>query len=167
VLGAGSQPTTGSDPVETVREAYRLEKASLQGAGPSPLSESERGKLFSHGFVTLWAQDEKFMRTTGDIGNVVGDYDVLLNAQDYDETTLSDLRLTLTKRTPSRAEVHASFHVFAHEPVQEVRFDLVVQGGRWVIDDIRSNGHSVRKALSRPRPCVEGLDLPCEKAKVR
>ncbi|MFT3912919.1 MAG: hypothetical protein QM704_02190 [Anaeromyxobacteraceae bacterium] len=92
---------------------------------------------------------------------------MLLNAQDYDETTLSDLRLTLTKRSPSRAEVQASFHVFAHEPIQEVLFDLVAQGGRWVIDDIRSKGHSVRKALSRPRPCVEGLDLPCEKAKDR
>ena len=162
---AGPGPTPRVGPVETVREVYRLEKAMLEGAGPSPLAEPERSRLFSRRFASLWAEDERFARATGDIGNVVGDHDVLIQAQDHDETTLGDLRLSLSSRSPARAVVTATFHVFRHEPPRVIRLVLVVEGGRWVIDDILHEGRSVAEALARPRPCVEGVELPCEGGK--
>lgn len=165
VAAAGPGPTPRVGPVETVREVYRSEKAMLERAGPSPLAESERRRFFSRRFVALWAADESFARATGDLGNVVGDHDVLIQAQDHDETTLGDLRVSLSSRSPERAVVTATFHVFRHEPAHEVRFVLVVEGGRWVIDDILHEGRSEAEALAWPRPCVEGLDLPCVKGK--
>jgi hypothetical protein len=58
-----------------------------------------------------------------------------LNAQDTVDGWEQSLQLDAVRKTKTRAEVKATFTNFGP---QELRYDLVREHGRWLIDDVRS-----------------------------
>jgi hypothetical protein len=144
-----------------VREAYRLDAAYLACERPAeegvqaPWEPPHRDGLLSRWLVMLLERDERFSAATGEVG--VLDGDPFLDAQEFQEGALSDLAVEVVTEGRDRAEVRARFTNFG--PV-EVGFDLVREGGRWVIDDIRAGSRSLRAALSRPYPCGNGWSEP-------
>jgi hypothetical protein len=115
---AGAQ--SKDDPIATVRAFYA--KDSIRAS-----------QFYSKRLKALFAEEER--KAGGEIGNL--DFAFHVNAQDTEEGWEKTLRLTLTSKAASRAEVKAAFKNF--EP-QDIRYDLVHENGRWLIDDARSLG---------------------------
>jgi hypothetical protein len=80
--------------------------------------------------------DQKSAHKAGDAGHF--DWDPIINAQDW---KLTDIRILLVSQAAGQAVVDASFHNLDSD--QHMRFDLVLQAGKWVIDDLQS--------LNKPR----------------
>ena len=108
------------DPVATVRAFYA--KDSIRAA-----------QFYSKRLKALFAEDER--RAGGEIGNL--DFAFHVNAQDTEDGWEKTLRLSLVAKNASRAEVKAAFKNFGP---QDIRYDLVLENGRWLIDDARSLG---------------------------
>jgi hypothetical protein len=166
-LAASSAGAAADDPSTPVREAYRVERESLgqhwtSGRKP-PWRAPHRDKLFSKRFAELWATDERYSEATHELGNF--DSDPFIAAQDYRDDVLHDLVIDIVKRKGNRAEVRARFTNFG--PVT-VRFVVIRERGRWVIDDILNTGdgtvYSVAKALAEPYVCSEAWKERCERA---
>ena len=66
------------------------------------------------------------------------DFDYSCGCQDYDDGFRRTLRIALVSREGTGAEVVATFRLFDQDG--EVRFDLVHENGRWLIDDARRPG---------------------------
>jgi Protein of unknown function (DUF3828) len=147
-----------------VREAYRLEKESLEQNRPSerspPWRAPHRDRLFSKRFAALWATDERYGAATRDMGNI--DHDPFIAAQDHEDDVLRDLAIDVVERKGDSAEVRARFTNFG--PV-DVRFTVILEDGRWLIDDIhnRMEGavYSVAEMLARPYWCTESWKERC------
>ncbi len=155
------------DPSAPVREAYRLERESLDqhwtsGRKP-PWRAPHRDKLFSKRFAELWATDERYSEATNDIGNI--DADPFIAAQDHEADVLHDLVIDVVKQRSNRAEVRARFTNLG--PVT-VRFVVIRERGRWVIDDILNTEdgtvYSAAKALAQPYACSEAWKERCERS---
>ena len=108
------------DPVATVRAFYA--KDSIRAA-----------QFYSKRLKALFAEEDR--KAGGEIGNL--DFAFHVNAQDTEDGWEKTLRLELLSRAASRAEVKAAFKNF--EP-QDIRYDMVLENGRWLIDDARSLG---------------------------
>jgi hypothetical protein len=147
-----------SDPTAPVREGYRIEAAHVaaevaSSRGPPrrdllekaqpPWFAANRGKIFSARLVALWEADDRRFEKTGEISF---DADPFLDAQDFDDTVLRDLAIDLVQRAGERVEVRARFTNFGQ--TTDVRFDVVREVGRWVIDDIRTRGGSIAGELA-------------------
>jgi hypothetical protein len=63
------------------------------------------------------------------------DFDPAVNGQDVEPETYRSARFTVASQRGDRAVVTATFR---NGGPQEVRFDLVREGGRWLVDEIRS-----------------------------
>jgi Protein of unknown function (DUF3828) len=108
------------DPVATVRAFYA--KDSIRAA-----------QFYSKRLKALFAEDDR--KAGGEIGNL--DFAFHVNAQDTEDGWQKTLRLALLSKAEKRAEVKAAFKNF--EP-QDIRYDMVLENGRWLIDDARSLG---------------------------
>jgi hypothetical protein len=166
VAVSGPHSAKGSKPPATpdapVREAYRLEAAALR-ASPAvrqrltlPLEPPNRARLLSKALAALVERDARYAELTGQVGNV--DSDPFLAGQDVQEGVLADLAIDVVRAAPARAEVRARFQNF--EP-RDVRFAVVLEDGRWVIDDVREGSVSLRAELARPYFCAEGWTEAC------
>ncbi len=97
-----------------------------------------RDEWFSQSLSSLWARCDAMARRTGDELGAL-DFDVATNSQGLDVKTFS-------VRTLSRDASHASVLVKLvpdnwlrkSERENEIRYDLVWQRGRWLIDDMHS-----------------------------
>jgi len=155
------------DPATPVREAYRLERESLKpnwnsGERP-PWRAPHRDRLFSRRFARLWATDERYSEATQRLGNM--DVDPLISGQDYEEDVLHDLVIDVVKQRRDRAEIRARFTNL--RPIT-VRFVVVREEGRWVIDDILDTVdgtvYSVSRALAKPYVCSEAWRERCRRS---
>jgi len=146
------------DPAESVREAYRMKKESSPERRFSLEEASHRDRLLSRRFAALWELDERWSRVTRQVPNF--NLDPLLFAQDYPGDVLGDLVVDIVERRGDRAEVRARFTVYSAP--RDIRFDVLLEQGRWVIDDIRSEGQSAAQILA-VHPCAEGWTGPCRK----
>jgi hypothetical protein len=117
---AGAQ--SKDDPIATVRAFYA--KDSIRAS-----------QFYSKRLKALFAEEDR--KAGGEIGNL--DFAFHVNAQDTEEGWAKTLRLALVSKPGGRAEVKATFKNF--EP-QDIRYDLVLENGRWLIDDARSLGKS-------------------------
>ena len=127
---AAATHKTAADPQAIVQVIYSRE-------GVLNLEPSDRHKFFSTGVVALWAKaDAKTLE--GDIGPI--DFDLASNSQgmaiashkvktEHADATHVTLAVTLV----SRGEF------IRHSPADNVvRYEFIREGGRWVIDDMRS-----------------------------
>jgi hypothetical protein len=120
------------DPVRLIKSIYAAyNKATLDPKYPDPYSQRLKA---------LIAADEA-MTEQGDAGLL--DWDVFIDGQDW---KLSELKITLVSRSASRAQVRASFKNLTK--TCRIVFDLVREGDRWTIDEVRSMRDS---AWSKPR----------------
>lgn len=136
-LAACGPPAGGTDPISTVRPLYApyLADAAPPPALPAraPLSGELRG-MFA-------ALDEAVAA-----GSAQGlDFDPVIDGQDYQ---LSGLEVTLEEGPAAgRAMVKAAFRNFGADV--EVFFDLIEEGGAWVIDDVHTAQWTLRALLAQ------------------
>jgi hypothetical protein len=158
-LGCAAAP---QDPAVPVREAYRIERLSLEARRTTAEGRSDRGRtestsppwfpvnrprIFSRRLITLWEAEDRLQAAVQGVANI--DHDPFLEAQDFPVDVLHDLAIDVAERRQDRAVVRARFTVF-HE-ARELRFDVLYESNRWLIDDLRgTSGHSLAAMLGRP-----------------
>jgi hypothetical protein len=147
-VSAGAQAQTASpqpapaatakpadDPLAVVRALYGAEGSSNK-------------RPYSRRLTKLYGAAEKNSKKIE--SPVSGlDFDVVVSGQDVETGYLKTLKLAETKRTEKTAQVKANFKNF--KPV-EVIYDLIVEDGRWKIDEISSpgkNGYQWSKLLQK------------------
>ena len=78
----------------------------------------------------------------GDGGKI--DWDVFVNGNDWQ---VSKLSIALVSKSATRAQVRARFFNFKEQ--QDQLFDLIVEDGRWVIDEVRATQKGNRWTMSK------------------
>ncbi len=152
--GCDSRPTTppGAQPAATpvaplaeaealVRELYA---PYLAGGGGGP--GLERSGQLTASFQTLWDQDARLAETRDGPGPI--SFDVVVNAQDW---SVSDLELAAT-RDGTHATVVATFKNY--ETPVTVTWELLLEGQRWKVDNVKPEGFDVRAALRGALPAT-------------
>jgi hypothetical protein len=133
VVAAQAAP---SDPARLVASIYADGK---EGAVWSKwLDGNRRGEWFSHALTALWATCDKRAHSINDELGAL-DFDVATNSQGLEVKSFTVKTLS---RDASHATVVAKLTpdnwVRKSDRENEIRYDLVWQGGRWAIDDIHS-----------------------------
>ncbi len=114
---------SADDPVETVRAFYA--KDSIRAYG-----------FYSKRLKSLFVTDDRESKKRGDeLGSI--NFAFYVNAQDTEDGWEKTLRFELVSRKDKRAEVKVTFKNFTP---QDLRYSLVLEGGHWLIDDVRSVG---------------------------
>jgi hypothetical protein len=102
------------------------------------LDGKRRGEWFSHALTALWATCDKRAHTINDELGAL-DFDVATNSQGLEVKSFAVKTLS---RDASHASVVAKLTpdnwVRKSDRENEIRYDLVWQGGRWAFDDIHS-----------------------------
>lgn len=63
------------------------------------------------------------------------DFDYVVNGQDNEDGMARSVRIEALSRSEARAEIKVTF---VNGGAQELRYDMAFEGGRWLIDDVRS-----------------------------
>ncbi|WP_224248016.1 DUF3828 domain-containing protein [Hyalangium gracile] len=129
---------SAQDPVETVRAFYAKDNIRAY-------------EFYSKRLKGLFVQDQKQSEKTGEMGSI--DFAFHVNAQDTEDGWQKSLRLELLSRKGKRAEVKATFKNFTP---QDLRYSLVLEGGRWLIDDVRSVGEVSWRLTEIFQPAKDG-----------
>ncbi|WP_224368896.1 hypothetical protein [Hyalangium versicolor] len=114
---------SAKDPVETVRAFYA--KDSIRAY-----------EFYSKRLKGLFVRGDKEVEKRGD-GQALIDFDFRVNGQDTKDGWEKTLHFELLSREDKSAEVKATFENYTP---QEVRYSLVLEKGRWMIDDVHSTG---------------------------
>lgn len=125
LLAAPALAQSATDPVETVRAFYAAD-------------DTNAVRFYARRLRSLYERDRKQAR--GEVGRL--DFAFHVNGQDTEDDWRRTLALKAVSGTDGEAEVQATFRNFAP---QDLRYDLVREGGRWLIADVRS----LRKATWR------------------
>lgn len=136
-------PALAASAEDPVREIMRIAEARLDGRSePQDYFEGERlTRHFSKRFVAAYQDASRFPAYDDGSGNPF-DYDVIINGQDG--CPLEDVEIRNAGDNAGVTTVVASFHLWRCVPADaaeynsltEVRFDVVSEDGRPVIDDI-------------------------------
>jgi hypothetical protein len=94
--------------------------------GKPPMLEKQP---FSARMRKLLAADKAYAK--GEVGRL--DFDPIINGQDW---KIADLSVTLVSQAQDKAVVEATFNNLGE--AEDLRYDLVHGGGRWLIDEIQS-----------------------------
>ena len=133
-----------SDPVALITDIYKAYTTDTESPG--------YGDVYSKRLQALRDSDGPDA-PDGDGGKI--DWDVFVNGNDWQ---VSKLAITLVSKTATRAQVRARFFNFKEQ--QDQLFDLIIEDGRWVIDDVRATqkGHrwTMSKILDPRAGCVSG-----------
>jgi len=117
---AGTMPPDNAAPMAVVQGFYRADAHDYE-----PYSRRLRA-LFKAAVDNSHARDIP----------VAGlDFDFVVNGQDNEPDTYRSARFTLVSQAGNRAEVKVTFR---NGGAQELRYTLVLEGGRWLMDDVRS-----------------------------
>jgi len=151
------------DPTAPVREAYRLERLSLDAYASTaeaparrvliernqpPWFPVHRPKLFTLRLTGLLEAEDRLAVSVQGVANI--DSDLFLDAQDFPPDALHDLAIDVVEQGRDRAVVRARFTLFGAE-ARALRFEVRLESGRWLIDDVRvSDGSSLAARLGRP-----------------
>jgi hypothetical protein len=154
VLGFAGIDAAQAAQMEPARFVASIYANGREGAVWSQwLDGAQRREWFSHALIALWTQCDARARKTGDELGAV-DFDVATNSQGMKVKTF-------TVKTLSRDALHAKVvatltpdnWVRKSQRENEIRYDLVWERGRWVIDDIHSviepNAWSLRAILTQ------------------
>ena len=109
------------------------------------LGERMKEGLRQKKFISVLEEDAA-LTPPGDIGFL--GYDPLCQCQDYQELIVTEIRILFNDGKASHAAV--TFHPFKDEKYTiTTRVNLVVENGRWFIDDILDAGqNSIREAIA-------------------
>lgn len=119
LLGAGpALAQSASDPVGTVRAFY---------GAPS----TDDLRFYAKALRALYERDQR--EAAGEVGRI--GFDFRVNGQDTAKGWEKTLRLATLSAGEDRAEVQATFR---NGRPQDIRYDLVREGGRWLIADVRA-----------------------------
>lgn len=132
-----------SGPAQAIRAIY----AAYEAAGTG---EPTLGEVYSARLKALVAADEA-ATPDGEVGTI--DWDVFVAGNDFQ---LADVAVDQVSQADDRAVVRARFT--NHGQPRENLFDMVREGGRWLIDDIRttnaqgpwSMARTLQEAAARP-----------------
>jgi hypothetical protein len=128
---ARAQPA--DDPVALITAIYKVYQSSSDNPGyENPYSKRLQALLDADAKAT----------PKGDSGTI--DWDVFVNGNDWE---LTNLRITLERKSATRAEVRARFNNFK-EP-EDMLFSLIREDGRWVVDDIAATKKGGRWTMSK------------------
>jgi hypothetical protein len=119
LYGAAACAQATNDPVALITDIYKI----YQGDTGYP----SYANPYSRRLQALIDADEK-ATPKGDAGTI--DWDVFVNGNDWD---IKNLTIALVSKSAAHAQVRAQFISFKPH---DIRFDLVREDGRWVIDDI-------------------------------
>lgn len=120
-LGNVALAQTAGDPVALVRGLY----PGYERGKPVTLEKQP----FSPRMRKLLAADKAYAK--GEVGRL--DFDPIINGQDW---KIGDLSVTLVSQAGDKAVVEAKFSNLGD--AEDLRYDLVHSGGRWLIDEIQS-----------------------------
>ncbi|MFL5348201.1 MAG: hypothetical protein ACJ8AT_25695 [Hyalangium sp.] len=130
---------SAEDPVETVRAFYAKDNIRAYG-------------FYSKRLKGLFVRDDKAAKKRGDgLGSI--DFAFYVNGQDTEDGWQKTLHLELLSRQDTRAEVKATFKNFTQ---QDLRYSLVLEKGRWLIDDVRSTGQDAWQLSKLFQPAAGG-----------
>jgi hypothetical protein len=113
---------SADDPVATVRAFYAKDDVNAS-------------EFYSKRLKALFARDTQKAKREGGMGNLGFAFHV--NGQDTEDNWQKTLRLAVVSRTENRAKVKATFKNFNPN---DIRYAMVRENGRWLIDDARSLG---------------------------
>jgi hypothetical protein len=133
VLAGPARAQSATDPVESVRAFY--DKDDINAL-----------QFYAARLRALFARDRR--EAKGEVGRL--DFAFHVNGQDTEEGWARTLTLTTVHADAKRAEVQARFR---NGGAQEIRYDLVYEGGHWLIADARSlrgERWQLTKILSAP-----------------
>lgn len=116
-----AQPA-GDDPASSVRRLYVKDVVAA------------RQKLYSRRLQALFDADAR--RSRGEVGRL--DFDFVSNSQDPDDALYKSAQVTVLRQQGDAAEVSVKFQNYGKP--EEIRYDLVRENGRWLIDDARLVG---------------------------
>lgn len=116
---------SADDPVATVRSLYDRPT----GTSDQPFLSARLKRLFDEQIARSRQADEVMPGL---------DFDYACGCQDHDDGFRTSLRLAQAARDAASAEVVSSFRLFGQDG--EIRFDLIHETGRWLIDDVRQPG---------------------------
>lgn len=133
LFSASAPGQDASDPVALITDIYKSYTAENDVPGYSEVYSKRLQALID---ADLKAQEP------GDSGSI--DWDVFVNGNDWQ---VSELTITLVSKSAQRAQVRARFFNFKEQ--QDQLFDLVVEDGRWVIDDVRATRQGNRWTMSK------------------
>jgi hypothetical protein len=128
-----AQAQDAGDPVALITDIYKAYTADTASPGYSDVYSKRLQAL-----VDSDSQDAP----DGDGGKI--DWDVFVNGNDWQ---VSKLAITLVSKSAKQAQVRARFFNFKEQ--QDQLFDLVVEDGRWVIDDVRATQMGNRWTMSK------------------
>ena len=129
-----AQAETANGPVAAITAIYKAYQ-SAPSKGP------DIGKVYSAQLQALIDADAK-ATPDGEVGKI--DWDVFVDGQDWE---ISELKIAVVSEDGDRAQVSASF-VNLGEP-REMLFDLVREGGRWLVNDVQSLKPGGRWTMSK------------------
>jgi hypothetical protein len=133
LCSAFAQAQDASDPLALITDIYKSYTAENDLPGYSNVYCKRLEALID---ADLKAQEP------GDSGSI--DWDVFVNGNDWQ---VSKLAITLVSKSATRAQVRASFFNFKEQ--QDQLFDLIIEDGRWVIDDVRATQKGNRWTMSK------------------
>ncbi len=133
LCASSAHAQANNDPVALITDIYQTYQADTDPPG--------YGDVYSKRLQALVDSDSKDA-PDGDGGKI--DWDVFVNGNDWQ---VSKLSITLVSKSATRARVRARFYNFKEQ--QDQLFDLVVEDGRWVIDDVRATRKGNRWTMSK------------------
>lgn len=139
-LASAAEAGSANDPIAAMTAIYRRE---IKGDSALQTDKAERDRELSKAFAALWAKVDAQTPK----GEEAIDFDVVA---DTNGLTLTGFSLKLEKRTATTATVAATLSYQEPNPRLQpsiVRYDLVLEGGAWKIDEIRGLNWSVRAML--------------------
>jgi hypothetical protein len=130
------------DPLATMRAIYQ---DAVKGQMPSWIDKGLRAQYLSRSLVALWAKTDKRI-VPGDEGPI--DFDIVTDTNGLE---LSDFSLAVEKQDAKTATIAVTliYKEGDASPKPKVqRYNLVLEGGQWKIDEIRGDKWSVRDLLT-------------------
>jgi Protein of unknown function (DUF3828) len=134
VLAAGSaHAETAGDPARAIGDVYQAYQAAQANHDVPKL----RG-VYSRRLKRLLDADHP----KGEIGRL--DFDFFVDGQDFE---ITNLHITPVSQSAAKAQVRAAFDNLGR--ASDLLFDMVHEGGHWVVDDVRSTSPKRRWTLSK------------------
>jgi hypothetical protein len=129
------------DPLATMTAIYQ---DAVKGRMPSWIDKGERAQYLSKSLVALWAKTDKRI-VPGDEGPI--DFDIVTDTNGFELTGYS---LSVEKQDSKTATIAATLAYKEGDtgPKKILRYNLVLEGGRWKIDEISGDKWSVRTLLT-------------------
>jgi len=136
-MPVSAQQAASPDPVAALRAFY---------GKPAGTSEAS---FMSPRLRRLYAAQQERSRRAGDVMPGL-DFGFACGCQDSDDDYFRRNRYRLVSRDDRKARVTVTVKLFANQPeTQDITFDLTLENGRWLIDDVSGASGDISWGLAR------------------